>query len=91
MSGSGVTLLVCGMRPGLFCRHLALLVLAFAQIGPQRFGKAAGAFWIVLAHFVSIWRDVLDPSIAFVHRRASLRSPVDPGRPFNGHAAVAQW
>ncbi len=91
MSGSGVTLPVCRMRPGLFYRDLALLVLAFAQIGPQRFSEAAGAFGIILAHFLSIWRDVLDPSIAFVHRRASLRSPVVPGRPFNGHAAVAQW
>ena len=46
---------------------------AFSQIGAQSFGQALRAFGIILAHFPSIWRDVLDPSIAFVHRRASLR------------------
>ncbi len=72
MSGSGVTLLVCGMRPGFLRRIVALLVLAFPQIGAQGLCKAAVSIGIVLAHFTSIWRDVLDPSIAFVHRPAAL-------------------
>lgn len=65
--------------------------LALLQIGAQRLGEAAGAFGVILAHFMPIWRDALDPSIAFVHRRASSRISGAPDRLINGRAAVAQW
>ena len=74
---SGLIILRLGWRRFSLWR-LALLVLAFTQIGAQGLCEAAVSVGIVLAHFASIWRDVLDPSIAFVHRRASLRLAKGP-------------